>query len=230
MDGKLLTDLGKIAGVGGIALGVFVVLFRGVLQTEFLPKAGLSPCQAFSVILVLMILTFGIAGIGLIAWLVSRSIAPNGSIPWPTLRALAGLLVIMVGGALFAGAYAADPRCNDRSARCKVQFPPVTMYECEKGFATVCGTWLYNEGTFKATWEHLKQWAIVKVEHPEENQFILRRKDQQPGPEFTGEYVGNVLPTVQADGKCRIEGTVNWFKQGQPYDSGTWNATWSNVE
>lgn len=109
---------------------------------------------------------------------------------------------------------------------CKDPFPPAAMHECEKGFATVCGTWLYDDGAFKATWENLTQWAIVKVEHPRDSEFILRRKDQQPGQDFSGDYVGNVLPTLQADGKCRIEGTVQWFSNGQPYGSGTWFATW----
>jgi hypothetical protein len=67
MEGRVLTALGKIAGIGGIVLGVFFFLFRGVLEQRFLPNTGLSQEQAYHVILALMILTFGIAVVGLIA-------------------------------------------------------------------------------------------------------------------------------------------------------------------
>jgi hypothetical protein len=38
MESKLLSSLGKIAGIGGIALGVFLLIFQGVLQKTFLPQ------------------------------------------------------------------------------------------------------------------------------------------------------------------------------------------------
>ena len=60
-----------------------------MLQKQFLPQAGLSSAQAFAIILSLMILTFGIAGIGIIAWLVSRTIGPKASVPVAAMGTLA---------------------------------------------------------------------------------------------------------------------------------------------
>jgi hypothetical protein len=94
MEAKILAALGKVAGLGGIALGVFLLLFRGVLQQKFLPQAGLDSAQAFAVILAMMILTFGIASIGLISWLVSLSPHPKAPIPPLALVVLAIALVL----------------------------------------------------------------------------------------------------------------------------------------
>jgi hypothetical protein len=67
-----------------------------VLEKQFLPQAGLSSAQAFAVIISLMILTFGIAGIGVIAWLISRTAPPRTPIPAPTLGVLGSLIVILL--------------------------------------------------------------------------------------------------------------------------------------
>jgi hypothetical protein len=40
MQSSILASLGKIAGVAGIALGVFLLLFQGVLEIEKRPKPG----------------------------------------------------------------------------------------------------------------------------------------------------------------------------------------------
>jgi hypothetical protein len=104
MESKLLSSLGKVAGLGGIALGVFLLLFQGVLQKEFLPKTGLGSAQAYTVILTLMILTFGIAGIGIIAWLIGRTTSPRAPIPGPGLVILAGLIIIVLGAVVYVGA------------------------------------------------------------------------------------------------------------------------------
>jgi len=103
MESEILSALGKIAGLGGIALGVFLLLFQGVLRKQFLPKAGLGSAQAFAVILSLMILTFGIAGIGVVAWLISLTINPEAPIGGPTLSLLAGLMALVLACAVYAG-------------------------------------------------------------------------------------------------------------------------------
>ena len=103
MESKILSSVGKVAGLGGIALGVFLIIFQGVLQKQFLPQAGLGPAQAFAVILSLMILTFGIAGIGVIAWLVGRTVGPKVSVPTSAMGILAALIVLVVGAAVYWG-------------------------------------------------------------------------------------------------------------------------------
>jgi hypothetical protein len=106
MENKILSTLGRIAGLGGIALGVVLFLFRGVLEKNFLPQAGLGSEQAFAVILALMILTFGIAGIGVIAWLISRTVGPRAPVPGPALGILAVLVAIVLGSTIYVAAQA----------------------------------------------------------------------------------------------------------------------------
>jgi tetratricopeptide (TPR) repeat protein len=101
MEGRLLGSLGKIAGIGGIALGVLFLLFKGVLEQQLLQKGQLSSEQAFAIVVSLMIFTFGIAVIGLIAWLIGRSVPDGQPIPpW-------GLAVILLltGGVLGSAIY-----------------------------------------------------------------------------------------------------------------------------
>jgi hypothetical protein len=104
MESRILGSLGKVAGLGGIALGVFLILFRGVLEKQFLPQAGVAAEQAFAVILSLMIMTFGIASIGIVAWL--RSGGPKAPVPLPGIGILAALMVLLLGAAIYVGAQA----------------------------------------------------------------------------------------------------------------------------
>jgi hypothetical protein len=69
MEAGLLGKLGKLAGIAGVGLGVLLLIFRGILAKNILPAAGLSSAQGFTVIMAMMILTFGIAGIGVVGWL-----------------------------------------------------------------------------------------------------------------------------------------------------------------
>ena len=103
MESKLLASVGKVAGLGGIALGVVLLIFRGVLEKQFLPQAGLEPGQAFAVILSLMILTFGIAGIGVIAWLIARTLSSKKTVPASALGTLAGLIAMTIAAAVYVG-------------------------------------------------------------------------------------------------------------------------------
>jgi hypothetical protein len=66
MEPQLLKVLGQIAGIGGIALGVFLLLFRDVIRRKIFPK--LTQNQGYRVILVFMILTWSIAIAGVAAW------------------------------------------------------------------------------------------------------------------------------------------------------------------
>jgi hypothetical protein len=120
MESKLLGTVGKVAGLGGIALGTFLLIFQGVLQKHFLPQAGLGSAQAFAIILSMMIFTFGIAGIGIIAWLVSRTIGPKASVPTAAMGTLAGLMVLVIGAAVYVGAQSKP----DAPASSKVEAGP----------------------------------------------------------------------------------------------------------
>ena len=66
MEEHLLQAVGKIAGIGGLSLGVFLLLFREVIRKNIFPT--LSDDHAYSVIRQFMYLTFAIAVCGIAAW------------------------------------------------------------------------------------------------------------------------------------------------------------------
>ena len=125
MESRILSSLGKIAGVGGIALGVFLLIYKGVLQQQLLPLAGLGSAQGFAIILSLMIMTFGIAGIGLIAWLIARSVDTESPVTTAALATLAALIVVVLGAAVFVSQQAKpDPVSLDPVIRPTAQTIP----------------------------------------------------------------------------------------------------------
>lgn len=103
MEVRIFRILGQIAGLAGIVAGVFLFIFRDILKQKFLPQAGLTNVQAFHVIIALMIFTFGIAAIGMIAWIVgarqddSRKPVPPGTLwVFVTLVCVVLLAVVVV--------------------------------------------------------------------------------------------------------------------------------------
>jgi hypothetical protein len=66
MDAALLETMGKAAGIGGLALGVFLLVFRDVLLKGTLSK--LSGKDSFRLLRLVTILTFVVAVAGLGAW------------------------------------------------------------------------------------------------------------------------------------------------------------------
>src|SRR6185503_1649845 len=66
MEVEALKAAGKVAGVGGIALMVFLFAFRALLKKDIFPR--LSQAQAFRTIRLLMILTALVTLSGLAAW------------------------------------------------------------------------------------------------------------------------------------------------------------------
>jgi|GEM_PF-5079040 len=77
----ILETVGKVAGIGGIALGVLLILFRNVLRKEVFPT--LTRDQAFKLIRLLLILVWSIALVGITAWLVAPMIGPPKISPNP---------------------------------------------------------------------------------------------------------------------------------------------------
>jgi hypothetical protein len=66
VSASLLKSLGSIAGVGGIALGVFFLLFRQVISKKIFPM--LPPEHAYKLMQSIIRYTFLIAALGLILW------------------------------------------------------------------------------------------------------------------------------------------------------------------
>jgi hypothetical protein len=66
MEATLLKTLGQIAGIGGIAFGVFLLLFRDIIRKEIFPQ--LTKERAFQLIQLVAVLVFLIALAGIVAW------------------------------------------------------------------------------------------------------------------------------------------------------------------
>jgi hypothetical protein len=78
MDLSSLAELGKVAGVAGVAIGMIVLLVRPIIDhTSSLPRAERAPMLRS-----IMIGAFGIGGLGIVAWLLaSLASVPVGGSP-----------------------------------------------------------------------------------------------------------------------------------------------------
>jgi hypothetical protein len=61
-----LKVVGQVAGIGGIALGVLMLIFREVIRKNIFPN--LAQIQAYRIIRLVVVLTFLIAASGVAAW------------------------------------------------------------------------------------------------------------------------------------------------------------------
>jgi hypothetical protein len=66
VDSTILKVVGQVAGVAGIALGVFLLLFRDVIRKQIFPE--LTKQQAYRLLTLVLILVWSIAVCGIVAW------------------------------------------------------------------------------------------------------------------------------------------------------------------
>ena len=66
MDAEVLKVVAEAAGIGGLALGVFLILFREIIRKKIFPR--LPAEHAYRLLRLLSILIFLIAGLGIVAW------------------------------------------------------------------------------------------------------------------------------------------------------------------
>jgi hypothetical protein len=97
MDLSSLASLGKVAGLGGIAVGVVVLLIRPIIdRASAVPPAERAPMLRF-----LSMGAFGIGALGILAWLISGlsggnvtsgpgGVAAGGNISGSTINTNAG--------------------------------------------------------------------------------------------------------------------------------------------
>jgi len=74
---KILEATGKVAGIGGLALGVFLLLFRSVITKNIFPQ--LTKDHAYKIIRQFLYLTFAIGVLGIAAWVVVALMVGRGS-------------------------------------------------------------------------------------------------------------------------------------------------------
>ena len=78
MDFELLKIFGQIAGIGGLALGTFLILFREVIRKKIFPR--LTKSQAYRLLKLMVVLIWSIGAIGIISWIYVKNLNQKNSI------------------------------------------------------------------------------------------------------------------------------------------------------
>ncbi len=76
---EVLETVGKIAGIGGIALGVMLLLFRELIRKSIFPALKKDDAYRLLKLMVVLVWSVAIAGIGAWAW-VEVGAKPSGEI------------------------------------------------------------------------------------------------------------------------------------------------------
>lgn len=71
MEADILGTVGQMAGIGGVALGIFLLLFRDIIRKAIFPQLGKK--DAYRLLRLISILVFLIAAIGIGAWVWTES-------------------------------------------------------------------------------------------------------------------------------------------------------------
>jgi hypothetical protein len=66
MDAAVLKAVGQVAGIGGLALGVFLLLFREIIRKKIFPK--LPPAEAYRLLRLITLAVWSVAIAGIAAW------------------------------------------------------------------------------------------------------------------------------------------------------------------
>lgn len=98
MNSQILRQMGKVAGLGGLALGVLLILFLAFLnRPAFL--GTLNSDQTFVLAFALLVFTFGTSIIGLIAYLAAPT-KPSAPVPYSVLLTISILLMAIITAAI----------------------------------------------------------------------------------------------------------------------------------
>ena len=81
MDAALLKAVGQVAGIGGLALGVFLLLFREIIRKKIFPR--LPPAEAYKLLRLIIVAVWSVAIVGIAAWIYSgqgmaKTVSANG--------------------------------------------------------------------------------------------------------------------------------------------------------
>ena len=78
MDADLLKTLGEILGIGGVALGVFFLLFREIIRKSIFPT--LKKDDAYRLLRLISVLVWSVAVLGIAAWIWGDRKAAAGAV------------------------------------------------------------------------------------------------------------------------------------------------------
>jgi hypothetical protein len=79
MNQEIIKVIALVAGIGGVAIGGMVIIFRDVIRKNIFPT--LTRQHAFEIIRLIVVLSFVMALVGIGAWIYSRQ--PNQGLPKP---------------------------------------------------------------------------------------------------------------------------------------------------
>ena len=106
MVAEVLKTVGQIAGIGGLALGVFLLLFRDIIRRNIFPK--LPAEQAFRLLRLITVAVWSVAIVGIAAWFfASRPFGGNA-------QADCG---IAIGGDVSGSSVTSTADCDDKKPR-----------------------------------------------------------------------------------------------------------------
>jgi hypothetical protein len=92
MNIETLKVVGQVAGIGGLALGTFLLLFRDIIRKSIFPS--LTKEQAYRLLLLIVILIWSIAICGIAAWTYIYYLqASNNDEPNPTTQSPTGIFL-----------------------------------------------------------------------------------------------------------------------------------------
>ena len=102
MEAEILEALGQVAGIGGIALGVLLLVFRDVVRKAIFPK--LSPDHGYRLLRLIVVSVWSVALLGVGAWVWTEvqcdgaeRIATRGA-QSPIVTCTQGQVIINIGG------------------------------------------------------------------------------------------------------------------------------------
>jgi hypothetical protein len=113
-----LTGLGKVAGIGGIALGAVVLLVRPLIE-QALP--GLDPAARAQAVQVIAIGAFALGGLGILSWVAGKTTGPSVRTGGDRSPGIVAGRDVSLGGERATGKSAAGPK---RAARRDQDGPP----------------------------------------------------------------------------------------------------------
>src|SRR3712207_5911273 len=77
MDVEVLKTVGQVAGIGGLALGVFLLLFRDIIRKNIFPK--LPAAEAYRLLRLITGAVWSVAIVGVLAWVYVETREPATS-------------------------------------------------------------------------------------------------------------------------------------------------------
>jgi hypothetical protein len=111
VDIEALEIVGQVAGIGGLALGVFLLLFREIIRKNIFPR--LPPPEAYRLLRLIAIAVWSVAIVGIGAWVYTSQRPKKDSSAETQINATCGSVGIAgpVSGATINAGGATNSNC-----------------------------------------------------------------------------------------------------------------------